>query len=71
MQNFYVKLGEKSMEYYTHDEVKAVLKFYETEVGQKHLKIQEEMTVQAMSGELAQELQAKLMPILEKYMSGY
>lgn len=71
MQDFYKKLGEKSMEYYTHDEVKAILNFYETEVGQKHLKVQEEMTMQAMSGDLAQELQQKLMPILEKYMSGY
>jgi hypothetical protein len=69
MQEFYTKLGEKSMEYYTHDEVKEILKFYESEIGQKHLEVQEEMTTVAM-GSMAQELQMKLMPLMQKYMGG-
>lgn len=69
MQEFYNKLGEKSMELYTHDQVKEILKFYESEIGQKHLEVQEEMTKVAM-GSMAQELQMKLMPIMQKYMGG-
>jgi len=69
MQEFYKKLGEKSMEYYTHDEVKAILKFYESEVGQKHLKVQEKMTKESM-GSMSQELQMKLMPLIQKYTQG-
>lgn len=66
MKTFYAKLGEKSMEYYSHDEVKDILEFYESEIGQKHLKVQEEMTKAAM-GSLAQDLQMKLMPLIQKY----
>jgi hypothetical protein len=69
MQEFYQKLGEKSMEYYTHDQVKEILKFYESEIGQKHLEVQEEMTKITM-GTMAQELQMKLMPLIQKYMGG-
>lgn len=66
MQEFYKKLGKKSMEYYTHEEVKEILKFYDSEIGQKHLEVQEEMTKAAM-GSMAQELQMKLMPLIQKY----
>ena len=69
MQGFYQKLGEESMKYYTHEEVKDVLEFYETEIGQKHLEVQEQMTKAAM-GSMAQEHQMKLMPIMQKYMKG-
>jgi hypothetical protein len=69
MQKFYKKLGEKSMEFYTHDEVKEIIEFYESEVGQKHLEVQEKMTKLSM-GEMAQELQMKLMPLMQKYMQG-
>jgi len=69
MQNFYKKIGEKSMELYTHDQVKEILKFYDSEIGQKHLEVQEEMTKLTM-GTMAQELQMELMPLMQKYMSG-
>lgn len=69
MQNFYRKVGEKSMEYYTHEEVKDILKFYKSDIGQRHLEVQEEMTKVTM-GAMAQELQMELMPIMQKYMAG-
>ncbi len=69
MENFYKKLGEKSMEFYTHDEVKAILKFYESEIGKRHLKVQEEMTKISV-GSMGQELQMELMPLMEKYLGG-
>ena len=69
MQNFYRKVGEKSMEYYTHEEVKDILKFYKSDIGQKYLEVQEEMTKVTM-GAMAQELQMELMPVMQKYMAG-
>jgi hypothetical protein len=69
MKEFYKKIGEKSMEFYTHEEVKDILEFYESEIGQKHLEVQEKMTKLSM-GEMAQELQMKLMPLIQKYMQG-
>lgn len=69
MQNFYRKVGEKSMEYYTHEQVKEILEFFNSDIGQKHLEVQEEMTKVTM-GSMAQELQTKLMPLVQKYMSG-
>jgi len=67
LKEFYLKLAEKSMEFYTHDQVKEILKFYESEIGQKHIEVQEEMTKASM-GPMAQELQMKLMPLVQKYM---
>jgi hypothetical protein len=69
MKEFYTKIGEKSMEFYTHDEVKEILKFYGSKVGQKHLEVQEKMTKETM-GSMAQELQMKLMPLIQKYTQG-
>lgn len=69
MQDFYRKVGEKSMEYYTHEEVKDILKFYKSDIGQKYLEVQEEMTKVTM-GAMAQELQMELMPVMQKYMAG-
>jgi hypothetical protein len=67
MDEYYEKIAVKSMEYYTHDDVKELLDFYNSEIGQKSLKVQEEMAKAAM-GDMAQELQYKVMPILQKYM---
>ena len=69
MNRYYEKIAVKSMEYYTHDDIKQLLKFYNSELGQKSLKVQEEMAKAAM-GTMAQELQQDLMPIVQKYMSG-
>jgi len=69
MNRYYEKIAVKSMEYYTHDDVKKLLAFYNSELGQKNLKVQEEMAKAAM-GSMAQELQQDLMPIMQKYMSG-
>ena len=69
MNRYYEKIAVKSMEYYTHDDIKKLLKFYNSELGQKNLKVQEEMAKAAM-GSMAQELQQDLMPIMQKYLSG-
>ncbi|NBC58144.1 MAG: DUF2059 domain-containing protein, partial [Bacteroidetes bacterium] len=65
MEDFYVKLAEKSMEYYSHDEIKKLLDFYNSDIGQKNLEVQEKMTKESMG--MAQELNMKLMPLIQKY----
>ena len=65
MEDFYVKLAEKSMEYYSHDEIKKLLDFYNSDIGQKNLEVQEKMTKETMG--MAQELNMKLMPLIQKY----
>lgn len=69
MNRYYEKIAVKSMEHYTHDDVKALLKFYNSDLGKKYLKVQEEMA-KAVMGPMAQDLQRELMPIIQKYMSG-
>ncbi len=69
MNEYYEKIAVKSMEYYTHDDIKQLLEFYDSDLGKKSLKVQEEMAKAAM-GSMAQELQYKLMPIVQKYMQG-
>ena len=65
LDDFYTKLAMKSMEYYTHEEVKELLEFYDSEIGKKSLEVQEKMTKESMS--MAQELSMKLMPLVQKY----
>lgn len=65
MDDFYMKLAEKSMEFYTHDEIKELLNFYNSDIGQKNLEVQEKMTKETMG--MAQELNMKLMPLIQKY----
>ncbi len=69
MNRYYEKVAVKSMDYYTHDDIKQLLKFYNSDLGQKSLKVQEEMAKAAM-GPMAQELQQDLMPIVQKYITG-
>lgn len=63
--NYYIKMAEISMEYYTHEDVKQLLKFYDTELGQKVLKTQTKLTERSM--EMVQSLSMKMMPLLQKY----
>lgn len=65
MDDFYMKLAKKSTEYYTHEEVKELLNFYNSELGKKSLKVQEKMTKESMG--MAQELNMKIMPLIQKY----
>ena len=65
MNDFYEKLAVKSMDYYTHEEVKELLKFYNSDIGQKSLEVSTKMTKESMS--MGQELNGKLMPLIQKY----
>ena len=69
MEKYYEKIAIKSMEYYSHEDVKQLIAFYNSELGQKNLKVQAEMA-KAATGSMAQELQRELMPIVQKYLMG-
>ena len=54
-----------SMDYYTHDEIKQLLEFYNSELGQKSLEAQAKIMEKAM--QMGQQLSTEMMPILQKY----
>ncbi len=66
MDDYYMQAAEVSMKHYTHDEVKEILKFYESEIGQTMLEKQDEITKETMM--VSQNLQTKIMPLVQKYM---
>lgn len=65
LDNYYTKMAKVSMEYYSHEDVKQLLDFYESDLGQKMLDAQAKLTVRSM--EMAQPLSRELMPIVQKY----
>lgn len=65
MDEYYEQAAEVSMKHYTHEEVKEVLKFYNSEIGQTMMEKQGEITKETMA--LSQGLQMKLMPLIQKY----
>ncbi|MBZ9777833.1 DUF2059 domain-containing protein [Psychroflexus sp. CAK8W] len=65
LDNYYTKMAKVSMEYYSHEDVKQLLDFYESDLGQKMLDAQAKLTVRSM--EMAQPLSMELMPIVQKY----
>lgn len=52
--------------YYNHEEIKAMLQFYESEIGQKMLKNQGAIMSESLSN--TSELTEKVMEIMSKYM---
>ncbi|TXE15926.1 DUF2059 domain-containing protein [Psychroflexus gondwanensis] len=65
MDTYYSKMAEMSMEYYSHEDVKQLLKFYESELGEKMLETQSKLAVKGM--EMGQGLSMELMPLVQKY----
>jgi hypothetical protein len=65
MDEYYVNATEVSMKHYTHEEVKEILKFYESEIGQTMLEKQGKIMKETMA--LSQGLQMKIMPLVQKY----
>ncbi|MFD0932099.1 DUF2059 domain-containing protein [Psychroflexus salinarum] len=65
MNDYYSKVAEMSMEYYSHEDVKRLLEFYNSELGQKLLDTQSKLTVKTL--QMGQELGMKLMPLVQKH----
>lgn len=65
MEEYYEQAAEVSMKHYTPEEVKEILDFYESEIGQTMLKKQGDIAQETMA--LSQGLQMKIMPLIQKY----
>ena len=65
VDRYYEKMAEISMDFYTQNEVKQLLEFYNSKLGQKSIKAQTEITEKAM--QMGQQLSTEMMPILQKY----
>jgi hypothetical protein len=65
MDRYYEKMAVISMDYYTHDEIKQLLEFYNSELGQKSIEAQGKIMEKAM--QMGQQLSTEMMPILQKY----
>ena len=50
---------------YSHEDVKQLLEFYDSELGQKLLDTQSKLTVKSL--QMGQELGTKLMPLVHKH----
>lgn len=65
MQEYYEQAAEVSMKHYTHEEVKEILEFYNSKIGETMMEKQGEITKETMA--LSQGLQMKVMPLIQKY----
>lgn len=66
LDNMYTKLAKVAIKEYSHEDIKAMLKFYESELGQTMLAGQDKIMQASM--QVGQELSMELMPIFQKYM---
>lgn len=66
LDNMYTKLAKKAVEIYSHEEVKGIIAFYETDLGKTVLEGQDEIMQSSM--QIGQEMSMELMPIFQKYM---
>jgi len=66
LPGLYEKMAEVMMKYYTHDDVKKMLEFYNSPVGKKMQAVTPEIIKDQMSA--TQEWQMQLQGVLMKYM---
>lgn len=66
LDEMYKKFSKIYMEEFTHEEIKGVLEFYDSELGQKLLEGQSRIMEKSMS--VGQDFSTKVMPIYQKYM---
>lgn len=66
LENMYQKFSEIYMEEFSHEEIKGILKFYNSELGKKLLDGQAEVMKKSMA--IGQEFSMEVMPIYQKYM---
>lgn len=66
LENMYQKFSKIYMEEFSHEDIKGILKFYDSELGKKLLDGQAEIMKKSMS--IGQEFSMEVMPIYQKYM---
>lgn len=65
MPDLYKQIAEVYMEYYTHEEIKEILDFYESPIGQKVIEQTPKITEKSMT--IGQTWGMSLRPLLTKY----
>ncbi|SDZ89400.1 DUF2059 domain-containing protein [Psychroflexus halocasei] len=66
LENMYQKFSKMYMEEFSHEDIKGILKFYDSELGKKLLDGQAEVMKKSMA--IGQEFSMEVMPIYQKYM---
>lgn len=66
LENMYNKFSKIYMEEYSHEDIKGILEFYDSELGQKLLEGQSKIMKNSMA--IGQEFSMEMMPIYQKYM---
>lgn len=66
LENMYNKFSKIYMEEFSHEDIKGILKFYDSELGKKLLDGQSEVMKKSMA--IGQEFSMEVMPIYQKYM---
>jgi|SRR5699024_10635833 len=67
MEKLYDKMTDVYLDVYDKEEIDAMIKFYNSPIGQRIQKKMPKVTAKTM--EMSQEFSAQLMPIIRKYMN--
>lgn len=67
LDTMYEKLAKVAVNQYSHEDIKAMLKFYETDLGQTMLKGQVKLLQASM--QIGQDFSMKLMPLMQKHIT--
>lgn len=66
LDSMYKKLANVAVEQYSHEDIKAMLKFYETDLGKTMLSGQVKLLQASM--QIGQEFSMQMMPLMQKHM---
>ena len=67
LERYYEKVAKIYQDVYTHEQIKELLEFYESDLGQNLLEGQKEVMKKSMN--MAQSLSAEMMPLIRKYQN--
>lgn len=67
LDNMYESLAKVAVKEYSHEDIKAIKEFYETDLGKTMIKGQVKLIQASM--QIGQQFSMQLMPIMQKYMS--
>ena len=67
LERYYEKVAKIYQDVYTHEQIKELLEFYESDLGQDLLEGQKEVMKKTMN--MAQSLSAEMMPLIRKYQN--
>lgn len=66
LDEYYTDVSKIYLEYYSEEEIRAIVDFYESDIGQKIKKVQPKISEETM--QMSQGLMRKLDPVIRKYL---